>query len=102
MIVYVHDFVWFDAYLACGFTTPYDTPLFNVSEWEGVREFPRVQIKYNDMYNIMKILYWAAKRVGGWEREWLRKMVFFIVQYGSILISQQQHRQGGKFGYRVR
>ena len=35
MAVSAHEFSWVDAYVACGCTTVYDTPIFNVSGWKG-------------------------------------------------------------------
>ena len=39
MEVSVYKFASVGAYFACGCATSYDTSIFNVSGWKGVREF---------------------------------------------------------------
>ena len=66
--------------------------------WREVDHFTMGWKKYNYMYNIMNIVYRAAGRgvLIGKESDQKLKLVFYVSQFESILISQNQYRWGWK------
>ena len=55
------------------------------------------QNKYNKVDNIIKLIERTSNRCGDLERFVQQtKVVFSIGRFGNILITQQQHRLGGK------
>ena len=58
--------------------------------WYGreLDHFTMVRIKYNYMYNIVRLVDMASKSGGGWKLERSKiKLVFYVIPFGNILIT---------------